>query len=233
MSEDNFIEKLTELKIKCDKEKLDKLEKYYNLLVEYNKRVNLTAITEKEQVYLKHFYDSLTICRVFDLEKKVYICDIGTGAWFPGIVLKIFFPNLDIVLVDSLNKRIMFLKEVIKKLNLTGIDAVHSRIEDYAKKNKNIFDIVTARAVAPLNILLEYSIPILKKSGIFIALKGKEEDEIIYNNALKKLNSKIIKIDKFKLPFENSDRTIYKIERNGNIETKYPRKTWEIKNNPL
>ena len=233
MNIDEFIKNIKELKINYNKEQLDKLNKYYELLIEYNNYMNLTTITDKKQVYLKHFYDSLTLCRIYDFNKEIALCDIGTGAGFPGIVLKIFFPNIKILLVDSLNKRILFLKKVISKLNLEKIDAIHSRIEDYAIKNKEKFDVVTARAVAPLNILLEYSMPLIKKDGFFLALKGKEEEKNKYFNALNKLNSKIIFIDKFKLPIEDSERTIYKFARNGIIEKKYPRSIKEIKNNPL
>lgn len=233
MTESEFINYIEKLGIYYNEDMLNKLNRYYEMLIDYNKIMNLTGITEKKQVYLKHFYDSLTIVKVIDLKKYKTLCDIGTGAGFPGLVLKIFFPKLQITLIDSLNKRINFLNDVIKELNLNDIETIHSRIEDYAHKNKNKFDIVTARAVAPLNILLEYSIPVVKEKSYFIALKGKIDDEKIYLNALKKLNSKILLIDNFKLPFENSDRTIYKIKRNGKLEKKYPRNIQIIKNNPL
>ena len=233
MTENEFIHHIEKLEIEYNNDILNKLKKYYEMLIEYNKFMNLTGITEKKQVYLKHFYDSLSILKVIDLRKYNSLCDIGTGAGFPGLVLKIFFPNLKIILVDSLNKRINFLNDVINKLGLKNIETVHARIEDYAQKNKNKFDIVTARAVAPLNILLEYSMPIVKENMYFIALKGKLEEEKTYLKALKILKSKIILIDNFKLPYENSNRTIYKIQRAGKIEKKYPRKNQEIKNNPL
>ena len=232
MTESEFINYIEKLGIYYNEDMLNKLNRYYEMLIDYNKIMNLTGITEKKQVYLKHFYDSLTIVKVIDLKKYKTLCDIGTGAGFPGLVLKIFFPKLQITLIDSLNKRINFLNDVIKELNLNDIETIHSRIEDYAHKNKNKFDIVTARAVAPLNILLEYSIPVVKEKSYFIALKGKIDDEKIYLNALKKLNSKILLIDNFKLPFENSDRTIYKIQRNGKLEKKYPRNIQIIKNKP-
>ena len=233
MTENEFIKYLDELGIDVDDDKLNKLEKYYEMLIEYNKVMNLTGITEKKQVYLKHFYDSLTIMKVIDLNTCDTLCDIGTGAGFPGMVIKIFYPHLKIVLVDSLNKRIKFLADVVKKLNLSNIELVHSRIEDYAHNNKEKFDIVTARAVAPLNILLEYAIPITKTNAYFIALKGKSEESNIYKNALKVLNSEIIEINHFKLPIEDSDRTIYKIVKKGKINNKYPRNPSEIKKNML
>ena len=223
MTENEFIKYLDELGIDVDDDKLNKLEKYYEMLIEYNKIMNLTGITEKKQVYLKHFYDSLTIVKVIDLNNCDKLCDIGTGAGFPGMVIKIFYPHIKLTLVDSLNKRIKFLNDVIHNLGLKDIETIHSRIEDYAHNNKNKFDIVTARAVAPLNILLEYAIPITKINAYFIALKGKSEESNIYKNALKVLNSEIIEINHFKLPIEDSDRTIYKIVKKGKINNKYPR----------
>jgi len=194
--------------------------------------MNLTGITEKEEVYLKHFYDSLTISKAIDLKKYTTLCDIGTGAGFPGIVLKIFYPHLNITLIDSLNKRIKFLNEVIDKLQLQNIVALHSRIEEYGKNNREKFDVVTARAVAPLNILLEYSIPVLKVDGYFVPMKANIDNEN-YNNALKTLNSKQEKIEQFLLPIENSKRTIILIKKNNITNKKYPRKFNEIKNKPL
>jgi len=233
MIENEFIKHIEDLGITCDDDKLSRLNKYYEMLVEYNKVMNLTGITEKKQVYLKHFYDSMTIAKVINLNEYNTLCDIGTGAGFPGLVIKIFYPHLKVVLVDSLNKRINFLSDVIKELGLTNIETVHARIEDYAHNNKDKFDIVTARAVAPLNILLEYAIPITKVSSYFIAMKGKIEDETTYSNALRVLKSEVEEIKEFKLPIENSDRTIYKIKKISKINGKYPRKPSEIKKNML
>lgn len=233
MTESEFIKYVEDLGIICDDDKLNKLNKYYEMLVEYNKVMNLTGITDKNQVYLKHFYDSLTIAKVINLNEYNTLCDIGTGAGFPGLVIKIFYPHLKLTLVDSLNKRINFLNDVIKELELKDIETVHARIEDYAHKNKAKFDIVTARAVAPLNILLEYAIPITKVNFYFIAMKGKTEEESTYNNALKVLKSEVEDIKEFKLPIENSDRTIYKIKKSSKIKGKYPRKPSEIKKNML
>lgn len=233
MTESEFIKYVEDLGITCDDDKLSKLNKYYEMLVEYNKVMNLTGITDKNQVYLKHFYDSLTIAKVINLNDYNTLCDIGTGAGFPGLVIKILYPHLKITLVDSLNKRINFLNNVIKELGLTDIETVHARIEDYAHNNKDKFDTVTARAVAPLNILLEYAIPITKVNSYFIAMKGKIEDETTYNNALRVLKSEVEEIKEFKLPIENSDRTIYKIKKISKINGKYPRKPSEIKKNML
>lgn len=234
MTISEFIEELKKLNIEPTQKQLEQLNRYYELIVEYNKVMNLTGITEKEQVYLKHFYDSLTIVKVIDLNKEETLCDIGTGAGFPGIVLKILFPNLKITLIDSLNKRIEFLKIVIKELNLNNIEAIHTRAEEYAIKNIEKFDVVTSRAVAPLNILLELSIPLLKINKYFIPYKGNISREIIESeNALKQLDSKIDKIEEFELPKENSNRTIIKIKKLNKTNKKYPRKFSEIKKKPL
>lgn len=234
MTISEFIEELKKLNIEPTQKQFEQLNRYYELIVEYNKVMNLTGITEKEQVYLKHFYDSLTIAKVIDLNKEETLCDIGTGAGFPGIVLKILFPNLKITLIDSLNKRIEFLKIVIKELNLKDIEAIHARAEEYAINNIEKFDAVTSRAVAPLNILLELSIPILKINKYFISYKGNISREIIESeNTLKKLESKIEKIAQFELPKEKSNRTIIKIKKENKTNKKYPRKFSEIKKKPL
>ena len=226
MNQNKFIEELKKINISINELQLKQLERYYELLVEYNKFMNLTGITIKEEVYLKHFYDSLTIAKVIDLNQYDTLCDVGTGAGFPGLVIKIIYPNLKITLLDSLNKRLNFLNIVIKELNLKDIETIHIRAEEYKKQ----FDIVVARAVAPLNILLEYCIPITKVNGYFIAMKGKNEEA---NNALKELNSEIIETNSFLLPIEQSNRTIIKIKKIKETDKKYPRKYSEIKKNPL
>ena len=233
MSINDFLEELKKLDISPTQLQLDQLEKYYELLIEYNKVMNLTGITEKKDVYLKHFYDSLTIVKVINLNENLKICDIGTGAGFPGIILNIIFPNLKVTLVDCLNKRINFLNTVIKKLHLKDIETVHSRIEDYGKVNREIFDIVTARAVAPLNILLEYSIPLVKINGYFIPLKGNLDKESDYNNAIRVLKCRIIKHEKFLLPIENSHREILLIKKISKTNKLFPRNNSKIKNKPL
>ena len=226
MNQNKFIEELKKINISINELQLKQLERYYELLVEYNKVMNLTGITIKEEVYLKHFYDSLTIAKVIDLNQYDTLCDVGTGAGFPGLVIKIIYPNLKVTLLDSLNKRLNFLNIVIKELNLKDIETIHIRAEEYKKQ----FDIVVARAVAPLNILLEYCIPITKVNGYFIAMKGKNEEA---NNALKELNSEIIETNSFLLPIEQSNRTIIKIKKIKETNKKFPRKYSEIKKNPL
>ena len=234
MTEKELITKLKELNIDITKEKLDQLNRYYELLIEWNQKINLTSITKKEDVYLKHFYDSATIAKIINLNEYKTLCDIGSGAGFPGIVLKILYPNLKITLVDSLNKRIIFLNKVIEELDLKNIEAIHTRVEEYAKKNIEQYEIVTARAVAHLSILLEYGLPMLKNNYYFIAMKGNLEVEIEESNkALEILNSKIEKIEEFKLPLENSNRTLIKIKKIKSCPKKYPRKYSEIKKQKL
>jgi len=233
MNKDSFIKEVEKTGIKIDDTKLNQLEKYYEMLIEYNKVMNLTGITEKEEVYLKHFYDSLTISKIIDLNNEETLCDVGTGAGFPGIVLKIFYPNLKITLVDSLNKRINFLNNVIKELKLEKIETVHARMEDYSKNNIEKFDVVTARAVAQMNFLLEVAIPMLKVGKYFIAMKGNIENELNYSNALNKLSALQENIIMFKLPYEESNRTLIKIIKNKPTSKIFPRKYFEIKRNPL
>ena len=209
MTEKEFIEEVQKLGIMPTKEQLQQLEKFYQLLIEWNKKINLTRITEKEGVYLKHFYDSLTIVKEIDLSKVDTLCDVGTGAGFPCIVLKIFYPNLKITLIDSLLKRVNYLNETIKELKLKDIKAIHTRGEEYHET----FDIVTARAVANIEKLLKYTMHLVNRNGKLIAMKGNIEEELT-NDVRKKINKKykISKINKFLLPKENSNRSLIVIE---------------------
>jgi len=168
MKENEFIKELEKLNIFLNEDQLLKLDKFYNLLISWNEKINLTRIISKEDVYLKHFYDSLTLIKEVDLTTDLTLCDVGTGAGFPGIVLKIVFPNLKITLIDALQKRINYLNEIIKELELSDIIAIHARSEDYARKNYEKFDIVTARAVANLRILSEICIPMVKVNGYLL-----------------------------------------------------------------
>ena len=209
MNKENFINELAKLGINLSKKQLEQLHIYYEMLIEWNKIMNLTGITEEEQVYLKHFYDSLTICKVVDLNKELTLCDIGTGAGFPGMVLKICFPKLQVTLVDSLKKRLNFLDAVIEKLNLTNIKTVHERAEEYAVKVREEYDVVTARAVASLSTLLEYCIPLIKPKKYFVAMKGNIAQEIESIDRCKKtLDVELYKSEEFMLPFEDSIRNI-------------------------
>ena len=234
MTINEFIESLKDLNIEITKDQLNRLELYYEILVEWNNKINLTGITEHDEVYLKHFYDSLTICRDINLNEIDSLADIGTGAGFPGMVIKILFPNLKVDLIDSLGKRIIFLNEVVNKLNLKNINIINTRAEEYALKVRENYDVVTARAVAPLNILLEYCVPLVKINGYFIPLKANCEDEInSIKNAINLLNCQIEKIDKFNLQKENSIRTIIKFKKTKMTSNKYPRRYNEIKKKPL
>ena len=231
MNQNEFIEELKKIEIYPTDVQLQQLEKYYELLIEYNKKMNLTAITDKEDVYLKHFYDSLTIAKIIDLNKENTLCDLGSGAGFPGLVLKIIYPHLSIILVDSLEKRIKFLKEVIKELNLHFIEAVHDRIEEYSVKNIEEYDVVTARAVTNLSALLEMGSPLIKINKYFIAMKGNFNEE--YKNALKELKLKEESSIEFDLPKEGGHRTLIKIVKKEKTPSKYPRKYSEIKKKQL
>lgn len=233
MNQDKFIEEIKKIGIEITEDKLLQLEKYYELLIKYNEFINLTSITNKKEVYLKHFYDSITISKIIDLNKEKSLCDLGSGAGFPGIVIKIFFPHLEITLIDSLNKRVKFLNTVIEELNLKGIKAIHIRIEEYAKCNKEKYDIVTARAVASLNILLELGINLVKVGKYFIAMKGNINNELQYKNIIKKLNCSIDNIIEFQLPIENSKRSLIKIKKEKSTPKIFPRKYSEVKKNPL
>lgn len=234
MNINNFIEELKKINIDINNQQLEQLEQYYKLLVEYNEKMNLTGITEKEQVYLKHFYDSLTMNKIIDLNKVESLCDVGTGAGFPGLVIKILFPNIEVTLVDSLNKRIEFLNVVIEELNLIGITTLHSRIEDFGKNTREKFDVVTARAVAPLNILLEYCIPLVKVGKYFIPMKANISREILeINNAKKVLKCELEEKKEFLLPFEESNRTLLKFKKIEKTNKIYPRNNAQIKKKNL
>ena len=232
MTNEEFIEELKKLNITLTQEQLNQLEKYYELLIEWNKKINLTRIVEKKDVYLKHFYDSITLIKAIEL-KQQELCDIGTGAGFPGIVLKIVFPHLNITLVDALNKRIEFLKLVIKELNLKNINAIHERAEVFIRQNKNKFDIITCRAVAKLNIISEICIPGLKINGYFIPMKAQIDEEIKDTKFLYKLNAKLENIVSFKLPYENSIRNLVVIKKISPTNDMYPRNYDKISKYPL
>lgn len=211
MSKEEFLKELEKLNIIPTDKQLEQLEKYYELLVYWNERVNLTRIIDKEDVYLKHFYDSLTIVKVVDLKEENTLLDFGTGAGFPGMVLKIMYPNLKVTLVDSLQKRINFLDIVIKELNLKDITTIHERVENL--KNSN-YDVITTRAVANLEKLLVYTHNLMDNNTKFIPLKANVDEEI--NQAekkLKKYNLFIEKKENFYLPKENSIRNILVIKR--------------------
>jgi len=234
VNQKEFKIELEKLSLNVNNTQLEQFHRYFELLVEWNKVMNLTGIIEEEEVYLKHFYDSLTICKTFDFNTISTLCDVGSGAGFPGIPLKIMFPDLQITLVDSLQKRITFLEKVVEELKLEKIDLVHTRIEEYAKNHREEYDIVTARAVAALPTLLEYCIPLVKENGYFLPMKAGIEEELKNSqSALSILNSEVIEIISFLLPKENSTRNILKIRKQKKTDKRYPRKFSEIKKRAL
>jgi len=233
MNKEEFIKEVEKLGINITVDMLTKLDLYYHILVDENQKYNLTAIINEQDVYLKHFYDSLTIYKAIKLTDQS-ILDIGSGAGFPGLVLKIIFPNIKIDLLDSTTKRCQFLEQVIKDLELKNINVINARAEEYALHNREIYDIVTSRAVAPLKHLLEYSIPLLKIGGTFISLKSNIETEIInINNYYHKLFLKDEKIINFNLPNNGGYRTIYQITKYQKTASKYPRSYSQIKKKEL
>lgn len=233
MNKEQFIIELSKLNVKITEQQLEQLNEYYNILVTENKLYNLTAITKEEDVYLKHFLDSISIVRIIILDNQS-LCDIGTGAGFPGIVLKIMFSNLKVTLVEANKKKCKFLEKVINILNLKDITVINERAEIYAINNREKYDIVTARAVAPLKHLLEYSIPLVKVNGLYIAMKGNCEEEILeIKNYYNILNIELVKLINFKLPIENSERTLISFIKQAKTDIKYPRKYSEIKKQKL
>ncbi len=227
---DSFISDLGELHIEISEEKKDQFLDYYKLLTEWNSFMNLTAITEFEEVMKKHFVDSVSLVKAFPnlAEKRYTVMDVGTGAGFPGIPLKIVFPHHKIVLLDSLNKRVFFLNEVIDKLGLSEIETFHGRAEDYARKKefRENFDICLSRAVANLSTLSEYCLPFVKKGGYFVSYKSEKISEEFENakNAIKALGGAYEKQVEFYLPDSDIYRNLFMIRKVNNTSLKYPRK---------
>lgn len=234
MNQEQFIQALKDKGILLTKQQLEQFETYYHTLVEWNEKMNLTAITQKEDVYLKHFYDSLTISFGYELNHQS-LCDIGAGAGFPSIPLKIVYPDLKITIVDSLTKRITFLKYLISVLELKDVEAISARAEEYAIKHKESFDIVTARAVARLNILDELCLPLVKVNGDFMTLKGLKAKEELEEakKGIEKLGGKVIKEVDFTLTDENDHRCNIYIHKVKSTPQKYPRQFAQIKKKPL
>lgn len=234
MKIDEFVSELNKIDVNISDDKLEKLNKYYELLVNWNNKFNLTSITEKESVYLKHFYDSICIVKTNLIKDNSTLCDIGTGAGFPGIVISIFFPKMKITLLESNKKKCEFLNEVKKELKLDNIIIENQRAEIYGKKVREEYNLITCRAVSQLRILLELSAPLLKKGGYFIPLKGNIENEIKDSKStLKKLNLKVEKYISYNLPVENSVRNIPLVKKLDNTPLIYPREYKKILNKPL
>lgn len=227
-------EVLSEINIEINENKIDMFYLYMQELLEWNKKINLTAIEDENEIILKHFIDSLTVQKY--IKNAQNIIDIGTGAGFPGIPLAIVNEKSNIVLLDSLNKRINFLNNVIQKLELSNVKAIHGRAEDLAKivQHREKYDIVISRAVAPFNVLLEYMLPFNKVNSYTIAMKGSNIEEVdISNNALKKLGGKIEKIEKINLPNTDIKRNIIIVRKIEETPKKFPRKAGIPKKEPL
>lgn len=216
---------------------LRQFEQFYHLLTEKNKVMNLTAITEEDEVIDKHFMDSLSCARVMDMSRVRSLVDVGTGAGFPGIPLKIVYPEIRVLLVDSLNKRVQFLNEVIDQLSLSGVEAVHGRAEDISRRKeyRAVFDLAVSRAVANLRTLSEYCVPFVKVNGYFISYKaGKGLQEIEESaNCMRELGCKIMETEEFELSDQDSMRVLIKIKKCRGTSSKYPRKAGIPSRNPL
>lgn len=224
------------LGIELSEKQLEKFRIYMDFLLEYNKHTNLTAIKEPEDIMIKHFLDSMILSKFIKMGSESGIIDVGTGAGFPGVPLKILDESVSLTLVDSLNKRITFLKELSDKLNL-NIDIFHARAEELAQKNefREKFDIVVSRAVAPLNILSEYCLGYVKRGGCFAAMKGPNSEEEIKNseNSIKIMGGKIKRCEYLELPKEKGSRSIVIVEKIKDTPNKYPRSNSQISKNPL
>ncbi|EOS72292.1 16S rRNA (guanine(527)-N(7))-methyltransferase GidB [Dorea sp. 5-2] len=230
-------DRLEALDIILDQEQINQFDEYYEILVEWNKVMNLTGITEYQEVVEKHFLDSLSIVKVMDMDQAERVIDIGTGAGFPGIPLKIAFPKLDIVLLDSLNKRIRFLDHVIEELGLEGIRTIHGRAEDYARdgKYRERFDLCVSRAVANLSSLSEYCLPYVKVGGRFVSYKSGDIEEEVNDasKAIALLGGKKERIEKFQLPDTDIQRSFVVIGKTKNTQKRYPRKAGMPTKEPL
>lgn len=229
--------KVKDLNIILNDNQLTQFERYYRMLVEKNKVMNLTAITEEDEVIDKHFVDSLTCVRIIDMNQITNMIDIGTGAGFPGLPIKIAFPDINITLLDSLNKRIRFIEEVIEETGLNNIQTLHGRAEDYARKKeyRDQYDLCVSRAVANLRTLSEYCIPFLKEKGYFVSYKSKKGLEEIQevDHCMKLLDSNITHIEEFSLSDQEFERLLIKIQKNKKTNKKYPRKAGIPLRNPL
>lgn len=232
-----FEKDLSDLGLSLSKEQIEKFLRYYELLIEWNEKINLTAITTYEDVLKKHFVDSLSLCKAMDVHQGLTVIDVGTGAGFPGLALKIAFPNLKMTLLDSLQKRIVFLNQVIEELKLSDIETIHGRAEDYAGKAeyREGFDLCVSRAVANLSTLSEYCLPFVKMGGQFISYKSEkiEEEMKQAKNAISILGGEVKKQVEFTLPFSDIYRNLVVIEKKKNTPRKYPRKAGLPSKEPL
>lgn len=236
MSVEWLSKKLSEHGIELSETQKEQFQTYYQLLVEWNEKMNLTSITEEHDVYLKHFYDSITPSFYYDFDEELSICDVGAGAGFPSIPLKIVFPELKVTIVDSLNKRIQFLNHLAAELGLQDVSFVHDRVESYGKgAYRESYDIVTARAVARLTVLSELCLPLVKKGGQFIALKSSKGEEELQeaNFAINILGGNVKETFSFELPEDAGERQMIVIDKRRQTSKKYPRKPGTPNKSPL
>ena len=239
MNPEQFVQELSKRNFKLNEKQINQFNQYFTSLIETNKKVNLTRITEKDDVYLKHFLDSITPLFTFGeiFTKSRTLCDVGAGAGFPSIPLKIMVPELRVTIVDSLGKRLNFLQELVTQLDLKNVALVHGRAEDVGqnKQYREQFDIVTARAVANMAVLSEYCLPLVKKNGNFIALKGpKAEDELNSSQkALKTLGGKTTAVKELQLPHSSEDRTLILVKKVQATPKKYPRQAGTPHRKPI
>ena len=250
MNINDLCEKIhTELQVKLTLHQMDQIEQFVHFLMKENEITNLTAIREIDDIYLKHIFDSLTLIKSFNYHEENLYCfedkehlnsinevlDIGTGPGFPGIILKIAFPQIRMTLLDSNNKKTSFLNRAVKLLKLESVTIITARAEDYIEKNREKYDLVTSRAVAKLNILLELAIPFLKVNGTFVAMKAVEDLEETKDGvgAAIELNSKLMQKISFQLPIEDSQRTLYVFQKKAITKNIYPRRYDQIKKKPL
>ncbi|WP_316572304.1 16S rRNA (guanine(527)-N(7))-methyltransferase RsmG [Neobacillus sp. YIM B06451] len=237
MNVEQFAGLLGDRGISLSSTQLGQFDTYFKTLVEWNEKMNLTAITDREEVYLKHFYDSLSAAFYFDFSGSLSLCDVGAGAGFPSIPLKIAFPSLNITIVDSLNKRITFLNHLAKVLELDNVQFVHDRAETFGTnpEHRERYDIVTARAVARLSVLSELCLPLVKQGGHFIALKAANAKEELADakKAITVLGGRTDETNTFSLPLEDSERTIIVIKKEKRTPKKYPRKPGTPAKSPI
>ena len=228
MTEEQFYEALQQKGFELSDTQKQQFKRYFEVLVEWNEKMNLTAITDAPSVYLKHFYDSITSAFYVDFTKFESVCDVGAGAGFPSIPLKIIYPHLHVTIVDSLNKRITFLNHLASELKLEKVAFVHARAEEFGRnpKYREQFDVVTARAVARLSVLSELCIPLAKQGGLFVSMKGAAASEEMADatRAVKLLGAVLQDEHEFLLPEENSERHIFIFEKKKQTPKKYPRK---------
>lgn len=239
MNPEKFVLELSKHNFELTDKQKQQFKLYFKILIEVNEHVNLTRITEEDEVYLKHFYDSITPLFTFGAVFKdgATLCDVGAGAGFPSIPLKILKPGLKVTIVDSLQKRLNFLKDLISELGLTDVELVHGRAEDVGQNKlyRERFDIVTARAVARMSVLSEYCLPLVKKGGYFVALKGpKAEDELDDGKkALEVLGGKLIKDEELTLPESEEERTLVLVQKVKSTPKKYPRQAGTPRRKPI